>query len=441
MFWAVAISASITTIWHFPGHMTVDSVVQMYEGFTGDYQSYNPPFMSMLLGWSYAATATQAGFFVANLCLFFCGLWLWLRSHDRLQIVSAVLILVVSVSPVVLTYNGIIWKDVFFANLAVLGFAVIAKGAGIRSAMLALVLLTLAAETRQQGLLCLAIAIPVLVVRLWLNGVSLPRKLATIGVYFAVIAVTHMATQTLVQANSRQPGMNGYSAGVKLLQIFDFAGVYASSDVSVARLEKYASHDYLMQYFQWFSPQRIDSMDQYKEQVTPMWSVPMEERTIAWMEMMREYPSQYLNHRATVWSWLLGFHDLRQCVPFNLGVSEAPANYVAALGLRPGLTPREQLYYSIVSPMVDAYFRPWPYVLLNVCLVITLSVWSWRKHVAMIAMQITALAYVASYFFIGIACDVRYVYFSILSSLVGLAYLLLQTSDWIQSRSISKGVR
>lgn len=36
---------------HAPGHVSMDSSVQLYEAFTGQSISFNPPFMSALLRW------------------------------------------------------------------------------------------------------------------------------------------------------------------------------------------------------------------------------------------------------------------------------------------------------------------------------------------------------------------------------------------------------
>src|SRR5262245_7124097 len=68
-----------------PGHMSVDSVVQLFEGRTGVSESFHPPLMSLLLG-VFDAIVPGTGVYVAfNVLLLFASLWAIPRLHDRVS--------------------------------------------------------------------------------------------------------------------------------------------------------------------------------------------------------------------------------------------------------------------------------------------------------------------------------------------------------------------
>ncbi len=46
-----------------------------------------------------------------------------------------------------------------------------------------------------------------------------------------------------------------------------------------------------------------------------------------------------------------------------------------------------------------------------------------RLDPVMIGMQVAALAYLGSYFFLSVACDFRYTYFSVLGATIGIVWL------------------
>lgn len=422
--WAISVAAFLTIVWHFPGHMSLDSVVQMYEGHNEVFQSFNPPLMSVFLGWSYSAFASQGGFFLINFVLFIVALLLWLRPATERPYTTPLLFLIVALFPVVLSYNGIIWKDVFFANLAILAFAILGRGSGMRYLLPALFVLTAAAQIRQQGLLALVAGLVHVLMSLWLLPASLLRRGAKMAVAILTVAISHFALKALVTANTAQEGMNPYSTGLTVLHVYDIAGVAQTPDTRFPRLEQYADLAAMREYFSGYSPERVDKLaTNFVGRTPPTDSVPVAEFWPAWLEMVRSYPSAYLGHRWSVWRWQLGLEDPDKCAPIYVGISEHPATYVKSLGLHPGIGARERLYFGIQQPMVDALYRPWPYLLACVLVLVYLAWRNWREHRLAILLCSTAVAYGASYFFIGIACDVRYMYFPILAALFSLAYV------------------
>ena len=107
---------------HAPGHLSMDSSLQVYEAQTGHSVSWAPPFMSALLRWL-GGGATSTAIFVA-LCAgaTYGGFVLALRAAHhvaggefRCVFLRNAAIAVLLLNPIVFMHVGIVWKDVLFA--------------------------------------------------------------------------------------------------------------------------------------------------------------------------------------------------------------------------------------------------------------------------------------------------------------------------------------
>src|SRR5262249_29528055 len=123
--------------------------------------SIHPPLMSWLLG-AFDALLPGTGLFVVfNAFLLFATLYAVTRLHDRVSWLAIPVAVALVLTPQVLIYQTIVWKDVLFANLAISGFACLAHAlrrwppSRAKLLLLALLLLALASLTRQNGLIVL----------------------------------------------------------------------------------------------------------------------------------------------------------------------------------------------------------------------------------------------------------------------------------------------
>ena len=131
-----AIAAAILTlgglttyIVNFPGSLSFDSYVQLLEGREGSYSNWHPAIMSWMLGIADALRPGAAYFVFFDTVLAFAALvsLLWLpRRVSRAAVVGAVIVLCL---PQLLLYQGIIWKDVLFADATLAGFVCLAHAA------------------------------------------------------------------------------------------------------------------------------------------------------------------------------------------------------------------------------------------------------------------------------------------------------------------------
>src|ERR1043166_4359310 len=109
-----------------PGHLSYDSVIQLLDGRQGQYHAWHPPVMAWLLGLGDALVPGSGLFMAANAALcflsFLCVLWLKERvTWATLGMLAALLL-----TPQLLLYQGIVWKDVLFANAAPAGVVCLA---------------------------------------------------------------------------------------------------------------------------------------------------------------------------------------------------------------------------------------------------------------------------------------------------------------------------
>jgi hypothetical protein len=147
-----------------PGHLSFDSVVALVEARTGVRQTWAPAVSSWLLKLFDSLVAGTGLYVTASAALLFVSLMSLTRLRPRTGWLAVVLGLAAIATPQVLIYQGIVWRDVLFANLVIAGFVCLAhaaKGWPTRRLLPlagALVCLALAALVRQNGLILVVFA-------------------------------------------------------------------------------------------------------------------------------------------------------------------------------------------------------------------------------------------------------------------------------------------
>src|ERR1700735_4866596 len=148
-----------------PGQMSFDSVVSLVEARSNTRQTWAPAVSSWVLKPFDHLVAGTGLYVTASAALLFFSLMSLTRLRPRASWGAVVLGVLAILTPQFLIYQGIVWRDVLFANLSVAGFIFLAHAATLwpsRSrAILPLVgavaCLALAALARQNGLI-LAVA-------------------------------------------------------------------------------------------------------------------------------------------------------------------------------------------------------------------------------------------------------------------------------------------
>src|SRR5258708_37867822 len=120
---ALGFTACVIADW--PGHFPPDAIDQLAQGRSGVFNFWHPPVMAWLLGLADRMIAGAPLFFVFDAALFFGALAAMtvLRGTGWLAVAVTAAI---SASPLVLIYQGLVVKDVLFADASLAGFASIA---------------------------------------------------------------------------------------------------------------------------------------------------------------------------------------------------------------------------------------------------------------------------------------------------------------------------
>ena len=417
-----------------PGHLTLDSLYELYEGRFRVRQSWAPSFYAWVLG-VFDKLAPGTGLYVAVSGLLLTGAlasFVWLRG--RASGWGAVAAVLMAASPLVLIYQGIVWKDVLFANAAIAGMVALAwalqrphppwrRGLLLAAALL---LLAAAALLRQNGVV-VAMAAAAALGWILARG-RLRRGLAWgLGALVAIVAVSHALNL------STQPGGpgsgDGMDEGLRILQGYDILGAI-SRDPEVAlpaiTAAAPAQADVLRDLGpRYYSAQRTDLTDGQPRLRAALGAIPDAALARDWRGLILHRPGLYLAERSAVFRWVFLTPVIDRCLPVALGV-QGPDDVRSALGL-------ERRWSSVDDRLLrfDRLFWGTPvhshlfYALLAAAVAAVLMMRREPADVVMAALMASALAFAASFFLISIACDFRYLYFLDLAGMAGALYVAL----------------
>lgn len=416
-----------------PGHLSYDSVIQLLDGRTGEYQTWHPPVMAWLLGLGDAVLPGTALFVTACSALNFAafGSLLWLKRRTGWLTVLAVLFCVLT--PQFLLYQSIVWKDVLFANAALAGFVCLAHAARLWARaryrvtwlVIALLLFVLAALTRQNGLI-----VP-LAGGIGLGWIAARHDGFKSGLLQGVAALLCMGLlfgAATVLLNLRSAKESGEAAQITLLQAYDLIGAMKLDGAyrprivedEAPRLAAAMKTDGVRLY----SPFKNDTLEASAplqvELMAPASALPLAGQ---WRDLILHHAWLYLRTRLNVFTQVFLTPDLLQCVPFFVGV-DGPQEEMQQLGMerRWDGTDRLQAAYAaqfIGTPVLSHA----AFAVLGVVMLGFLLRRATPADVAVGCMLACMLTFALSFFVISIACDYRYLYALDMSVLYALFYL------------------
>ena len=425
---AAGAAASLWLSW--PGQLSPDSVWQLQQGRSGVFNAWHPPVMAWLLGLFDAISPGAPGFIVFDTVLGFGGLFAFAALAPRPRFAAIVLAAVLGASPLLLTYQGDVWKDVLFADAAIAGFAALAWAARVwdrrarRWSLIALAfaLFALAALTRQNGL----------VIPLWgaaglaaIARRTQPRARAIglgLGALAGCLAVVVAASQALALHGDGEPAQ---ARQLEWLQVWDLAGaVRADPRLDLAGLARDAPDTavFVRQAAISWTPTRVD----------PLLGLPGADAALddanaavsgAWRHMVLTRPDLYARIRIADFGQLLATPRLMDCRPLFIGL-DGPPEMLASLHLAPhdpakvALGRRYALAFvgtPVLSHLVYGGFA-------LALLILALRDRGRPESVVVAAMLGAALTFTASFLVIGVACDYRYLYLLDLAAMAALLH-------------------
>jgi hypothetical protein len=421
-----------------PGQMSLDSVVALTEARAGVRQTWAPPVASWVLK-PFDHLVSGTGLYVAaSAGILFLSLMSLSRLRPRASWIAVALAAVFVLTPQLLIYPGIVWRDVLFADLTIAGFVLLAHAARRWAAgtpwltlAASAACLAVAALARQNGLV-LVIAAAAAVA--WLLRRQGWRKAALYGVGgLAAAAAVALVVGGLATPRKTIPKLRLNAASL-ILEHYDVVGAKAHHPrlklKEIGKVDPAAQALIEKEGSQIYTPSRVDTLDRDDTFRRTLWHVPDPAMHAQWRRIITHYPAAYLLQRADVFRWTLLTPRLELCLPVQVGVT-GPADMVKALDVQAGVDPRAR---GVADYARKFYGTPVYSHLAWALTALAVIVLLWRRRDpadgVIIALQAGALAFTASFFVISVACDYRYLYALDLAAMTGLLYVALDPPRW-----------
>jgi hypothetical protein len=422
-----------------PGHMSYDTVAQLYEGHFHVRETWGPPMYAWLLGVSDAVIPGVSVMVAASGLLFFATLAGLAGLQGRVTWWAVAFAVFLALTPQVLIYQGIVWKDIAFADSAIGAAGCLAQAfarwerprARWPWLIAALALFSVASLVRQNGVLVPLVA--VLAVGWvgaggqWRRGLAWDAgALVALGLSVAVLNVVAVPAFGAPEGAMKE--------GVRIVQNYDLIGaVTLDRGYRLTEIEKAspAAAATIRQRgpLNW-SPDRVDWLDRDDVIGKALAGVPDPVARREWFNLILRHPGLYLRVRWMDFSWLFLTPDIDRCLPVYTGV-DAPANKMGPLKIPHRYSPADRQLTNYDTWFEDTPVqRHWAYAL---AALVAAGLLVWRRRpadLAVAALMVGALAVTASFFVISIACDYRYLYLLDLAGLVGVFYLLVDPTGF-----------
>jgi hypothetical protein len=339
--------------------------------------------------------------------------------------------------PQVAIFQGVVWRDVLFADLTVAGFVALALAARLwrrrpaRWALLALAAVALAAGAlvRQNGGV---VIVPWALALGWIAAVQRPeRRWRRAAAWAAGGLAAPIVLALAINAGNpvHGPPNRNLAIGPRLLMHYDLAGAIAEDPARplphlraarpamTAVLRREAPRLY--------SPVRIDTLDRSPELGRALWGFKASVIAAEWRDMIAADPPGYLRRRFEVFRWVLLTPDFTRCAALHLGVDGLP-QVAQELGIARGHFPQDARLYAYAERWFGTpFYSHLTYALLAAAVAAFLLVRRDPPDIAIAALMIGVLGFLATFLVLSLACDYRYLYAVDLAAITGVLYVAL----------------
>lgn len=408
----------------FPGFTTHDALAvydQAHAGRLGDWQ---PPLMGLVWVWleplfGYGPQAL----FLPVAALYWLG---WLTAFMALRRTgarSSRLVLVIPFLPPTFAILGVLWRDVMFAVLWLMAIGLAALVADrsrpwrILATVAALACVLVGYWIRPNALFA---AVPVLAYVLWPRGWSWRRiVVAAVPALALLAASTHVINYQILDAHDDFPTHSIFVFDLAGITHFSGTNVFPVDDWTPEEVETIKSTCYQPSYWDamWW-PQCTFAMGRINRDIPPGTKLFGSPRLRdAWVAALAEHPLAYARHRlAFFWALMTG----RNMVVFDQRKS----------GQWRFLVARSTAYYRFETTVLWLHertplFRGLTWLILAVLVGIAgVKASDGRAKAAILALSSSGIVYTLTYTLFGVAAEYRYVYWTAMSSLLGLAFVI-----------------
>lgn len=419
-----------------PGQLPLDSATALWEGRHHLRMSWGPPMYSAILG-AFDHVIPGWGLYTVFSLAILALAWAALPLiRGRISWVGACALAAAFALPQVLILQGVVWRDVLFANLTVAAFVALALASRLwplprrRGLLLALgvVALAIGALVRQNGGVVIvpwALALGWTAARgRWSRGLGW----ALAGLVAPLALALVFSVLNPVRAAPGKPA----DLGMVLLAHYDIAAAivedpkqplpYLEADrpLSLVVLRRELPGVW--------SPSRIDTLDWIPSVRRALWRIEGAAWEAQWRSTIRHDPAGYLRRRLEVFRWVFLTPKLDLCVPVQLGVAGLP-QVLGDLGVTAGQTIQDARLYAYARRwFATPFYSHLTYALAAAAVAAFLLLRREPGDVAIAALMVGALGFAATFLVVSIACDYRYLYALDLAAITGVLYLAIDPS-------------
>jgi hypothetical protein len=433
--WVLISGFALIAALNLPGHIGFDSLTGLWEGRHHVRMSWGPRLYSLILGGFDSLVPGTGLYTMASLAVTALA-WAALPAlRPRVAWSGPVLLAAAFLPPQVLIFQGIVWRDVLFADLAVAGFVALAVAARFWASRptrwgllaLAVVALATAALVRQNGGVVIvpwALALGWVAAQSRLDG-RWRRGLAWAAGGLAAPIVLALAINYGNPVHN--PPEVDYAIGPRLLMHYDLAAALAEDSarplphLTAAHPDKAAVLRREAPRF--YSPVRIDTLDGSPELGAALWGFKASVIAAEWGDMILADPVGYLGRRFEVFRWVVLTPDFTRCAALHLGVDGLP-QVAEELGIPRGAFPQDARLYAYAAPWFKTpFYSHLTYALLTAAVAVFLLIRRDPPDIAMAGLMVGALGFLATFLVLSLACDYRYLYVVDLAAITGLLYV------------------
>ena len=445
--WVLAAGLLVMLGANLPGHLSYDSVAQLYEGHFHIRETWGPALYAWVLGFFDGFIPGTSLYVTASAALFFGALAAMTDLRPRTSWWAVLAAAAAVLTPQLMVYQGIVWKDVMFANCAVAGFVLVAWAGqvwprrALRWTLLitALVLMAAGAQVRQNGIIAGGFAALALG---WIAAQNASRGRATqsttagrwrrgvvwaLGAMVALVVVGQL--ETTLSEPPKAPKDTALSTGFRIVESFDVIGAMAldptyridaltaANPAAAYIVQSRAKADY--------SGRRVDFVDRDLNIQAGLNLLPDSAFAAQWLDLVVHHPGLYLRVRLEDFRWVFAPPVIDWCLPIYVGV-DAPIEKMAPLGVQHRYVQSDVMLYNYSTWFLDT--PVYSHVFYTALSLLLGGLLLWRRQgadIPMAALQLAGAAFAASFFLISIACDYRYLYFTDVAAIAGLIYAAL----------------
>lgn len=417
----------------YPGSMSVDSVNQLEQAIEGRYTDWHPPLMAAL--WRLICQPFEARpepMLILQLTVLWLGLYLLGRALLPYRPRLALFAPLIGILPPLVGIEGVIWKDIGLGASFCLGSMLVIDGylrkSGKLQLSVATVLLFYGTAVRYNSLLAL-LPIAALFVHLVLREreryaqwCSNWRVLTTGSL---VVAVTFLLLNQVIVYGVLK-STRAYT--VQYIFLHDLNALSAQKNEilfpAAFRIPEKCSLDGIRKAAQ--DPRCGDSIlygaQAPAQQTTDPKQISVLKQT--WFKAIRQEPMLYLEHRWRLFKSLLNI-GFGSCRITHFGT--APNRFSYSVDVAPFQMSLSKLFASLYNS--TPLYKGWLWGLLA-CAGLGASLERRRRqpverkvlNCAALFFS-SALLYLFPYFAVGVCCDFRYLWWTILATLMGLLFL------------------